>query len=69
VSEDGYVNLYPTLRPRILRSLIDELIKDIEKHADKSQAFDYEKARSSMWNLEDVWKYGEYKIVKRACVA
>jgi DNA integrity scanning protein DisA with diadenylate cyclase activity len=70
VSEDGYVTLYPTLRPRISRLTIDKLIEDIEICiANDSQPFNYEKARSSMWNLEKLSFYlleKDISLVNRA---
>ncbi|PZO41877.1 MAG: hypothetical protein DCF19_08380 [Pseudanabaena frigida] len=69
VSEDGYVNIYPTLKQRISRTLIDELIEDLEKHADLSKRFDGDGARATLLNLEKLSFYLLKKDIERVNTA
>jgi DNA integrity scanning protein DisA with diadenylate cyclase activity len=66
VSEDGYVNLYPNIRPRISREFIDILLEDIDKCADSSQVFDDDKAWSTLRKIEEYSFYLLENDVSRA---
>lgn len=76
VSEDGYVDIYPKLRPRIPRKLIDDLLGELEFYAGPIENFNPEKAWPTLINLgklrfylldEDVIRANSVKevIVKR----
>ena len=69
VSEDGYVDLYPKLRPRIQRALIDELLQELEKYAGSPENFDADKAWSTLVNLCKLKFYLLESDVKRANTA
>lgn len=66
VSEDGYVDLYPTLKPRIHRSLIDNLLQELEKNADLSKEFNLDEARNALNKAEKLRFYFLEQDIDRA---
>ncbi|HEX8441594.1 DNA integrity scanning protein DisA nucleotide-binding domain protein [Archangium sp.] len=69
VSEDGYVDLYPKLRPRVSRSRICALLDALEKHANIAEAFDSEAAWGDLSELDRLRFYLLDKDVDRANAA
>ena len=66
VSEDGYVDLYPVLRPRIPRSWIDDLFIKLEGYTSPSETYDFEKAWSTLLDLVKLRFYLLESDIKRA---
>ena len=65
VSEDGYVDLYPTLRRRIPRVWIDRLLDELEQYANP-QSFKSDKAWSTLIKLDKLSFYLLESDVERA---
>lgn len=66
VSEDGYVDLYPILRPRIPRIWIDDLLNELEEYADPSMDYDSAKAWPALVKLGKLRFYLLNSDIKRA---
>lgn len=66
VSEDGYVDIYPKLRPRIRRKLIDDLLDKLEYYAGPIENYNPEKAWTTLINLGKLRFYLLDNDVKRA---
>lgn len=66
VSEDGYVDLYPTLRKRIARKTIDDLMNELESIIGDNQHYDAERAWSLLISLSDLSFYLLDKDISRA---
>jgi hypothetical protein len=69
VSEDGYVNFYPSLRPRIQRSYVDQLLNDLDKYSRFSQDFDEDQSISTLSRLEKLRFYLLKSDIERANIA
>lgn len=65
VSEDGYVDLYPLLRPRIPRRIVDERLEQLEELAVTEQ-FDDDKAWTALRDLDEIRFYLLDEDVERA---
>lgn len=69
VSEDGYVDLDPQLKPRISRQLIDNLLNTLEHHAGAPEMFDSDEAWSALSHLSRLRFYLLEEDVERANAA
>ncbi len=69
VSEDGYVDLYPKLRPRVSRKRILNLLAILEEHANTTKDFDHETAWKILSELDRLRFYLMEKDVARANAA
>lgn len=65
VSEDGYVDLYPKLRPRISRSTIVNLLDTLEEYANTAKEFDHEVAWEILSKLDRLRFYLLDKDIER----
>lgn len=65
VSEDGYVNLYPELRPRIPRKHVDDLLRSLEEQAHTHQ-FDGDRSWAVLAKLDQLRFYLLPEDTKRA---
>jgi len=69
VSEDGYVDLYPKLRPRVLRSKIDKLLDALDAHVKAVEGFDADAAWEALSELSRLRFYLLEKDIDRANLA
>jgi hypothetical protein len=71
VSEDGYVDIYPTLNPRISRSRIDELLDELEQYSLLAKTANDSEADKALATLNKLRKLKFYLLendIKRANV-
>ena len=69
VSEDGYVDLYPRLRPRVSRSRLDKLLDALDFHARSIEEFDADAAWKTLLELSRLRFYLLDKDTERANLA
>lgn len=66
VSEDGYVDLYPTLRKRIPRIWIDDILDELEQYANLAKPYDSDKAWLTLVRLGKLSFYLLKEDIERA---
>jgi DisA bacterial checkpoint controller nucleotide-binding len=64
VSEDGYVDIYPTLNPRISRSIINKLLDELEQYSLSSNLHNESEADKAWNNLYELKKLEFYLLEK-----
>jgi DisA bacterial checkpoint controller nucleotide-binding len=64
VSEDGYVEIYPTLNPRISRSIINKLLDELEQYSLSSNLHNESEADKAWKNLYKLKKLEFYLLEK-----